>query len=688
MNDIAEFDDPYLWLEEIDGDRAVAWVEAQNRRTCERLCDAGFDTDKAALTAIYDADTRIPAIVQRGGQVYNFWTDTGHKRGVWRRTTLDDYRHETPNWDILLDLDELCDRESQSWVWHGAQTLPPAHDRALIHLSAGGSDAGMLREFDLAARRFTSDGFTVPVAKTSAVWDDPDTILIATAHGGDTTESGYARTVRRWRRGTRLEDAPIVFEVEPTDIAASVYRSHDPAHRFTLFVRTIEFYRAEYHYQPDGGSCVKLDLPIDADIDIGHRRMLVRLRSEWSAGEKTFAAGSLLAIAIENFLAGSHDFAAIYAPGAWRALESWVNLKFCIVLAILDNVASTIEFADAEDGWRIRPIEGLPANSAVHVQQLAPDDPESETLLFDVGGFLAPDALMLGGPDAKPEVLKRLPPQFDASGLEVRQYEATARDGTAIPYFVVSPDAPPPEGGWPVYLTGYGGFEVSLTPGYLAAQGALWCAKGGAFVQANIRGGGEFGPDWHKAGIREGKKIAQDDFAAVAADLVKRGLTWPSGILGAGGSNGGLLVGNMLTRHPEAFGAIFCTVPLLDMKRYTKLLAGHSWIAEYGDPDKPEDWAFLREISPYQCAVPEQNYPPALIATTRRDDRVHPGHARKMAATLQAMGYDALYYEQAEGGHGAGADAAQRAFFHALGFAFARRTVGVGMSGDSRAPTR
>lgn len=680
MDDLAVQDDPWLWLEDVEGEAALEWVVGQNRRTVERLCDAGFEHEKAVLTAQFEFEARIPAIVQRGGFVYNFWTDATHRRGIWRRTTLDDYRRETPDWDVLLDIDALCAAEGESWVWHGAETLPPAHDRALIHLSAGGSDAGTIREFDMPTRRFVADGFVVPVAKSTATWEDADTLLLASAHGGDVTASGYARTVRRWRRGAALAEAPAVFEVEAGDMAASADCSHDPAHRFMLFSRTIAFYQTEHWYETAARGRVKLDLPVDADIDVGHRRLLVRPRSDWAPGGVAFPAGSLLTIGVDAFLDGGRDFRAVFTPSTSRALEGWVNLKSGFLILLLDQVASAVEFVPAEfgrpGGGQARAVAGLPANSAIHARKFAPDNHDSEVLLFSVTGFLQPDALMLGGPDGAVETLKRLPAQFDAAGLSVRQFQVKADDGTAVPYFMVAPERAVPEGGWPVYLYGYGGFEVSLTPYYLAAHGALWCAGGGAFVLANLRGGGEFGPDWHRAGIRERKKTAQDDFAVIAADLVTRGFSTPARILGAGGSNGGLLAGNMLTRHPDAFGAIICSVPLLDMRRYTKLLAGHSWIAEYGDPDVAADWAFLREISAYHLVESGRHYPPVFINTTRRDDRVHPGHARKMAAKLQAAGHDALYYEQAEGGHGAGADATQRAFFHALGFAFSRKTVG------------
>ncbi|OYV32831.1 MAG: hypothetical protein B7Z81_12220, partial [Acidocella sp. 20-61-6] len=389
-----------------------------------------------------------------------------------------------------------------------------------------------------------------------------------------------------------------------------------------------------------------------------------------------WAAGALLLIDLEAFLGGAREFTCLFEPGPRKALENWIALPHAVVLTVLENVQTKLYLAEAAEHWANYKVPHLPAASTISAAKLAPYDDEDETLLIGTGNFVTPYSyalLRLGSP---PELLKQEPARFDAAGLTVAQYEATAEDGTAIPYYFVSPSDTPPAEGWPVQLYGYGGFEVSLLPHYLPVEGKLWLTRGGAYALANIRGGGEFGPGWHLAGTRAAKRVAQDDFAAVARDIAARGLAKPARILGAGGSNGGLLVGNMLTRHPEAFGAIVCTVPLLDMQRYTKLFAGASWIDEYGDPDKPEDWEFLQGFSPYQLARPGRNYPPALIMTTTRDDRVHPGHARKMAAKLQAMGYDTLYFEQTEGGHGAGADSTQRAEFIALEYAFHRRTIG------------
>jgi prolyl oligopeptidase len=672
MNDAA--DDPYLWLEEIDAPGALEWTAAQNQRTEARLCDETFAQDRAVLQRLMEADDRIPYISQVGDHVYNFWTDAAHPRGLWRRTTLADYRNPQPDWEILLDIDALGAAEGESWVWHGADFSPPPHGRALVDLSPGGGDASTVREFDLVQKCFVDGGFSIPVSKSSATWLDEDTLLIGPAHDGDVTAAGYPRTIRRLSRGMALEEAPTVFAVEPGDIAAAV--SVDPAGDFIVYIRTIEFWRNIYHYEPAGGARVQLDVPEDASLRFAHRRrLLIRLRSDWEVAGRLYPAGGLIAIGIDAFLSGGRDFAVLFTPAPRRALQSWTSVPSGVILSVLDNVVTELTYLKASEDWQAAPLSGLPATSALWCRVLAPWDLESDVLLFGVEGFLNPPTLYLGDPSGAQETLKARPAQFDATGMTVRQLEATADDGTAIPYFLIGPATPPPQA--PVYLYGYGGFEVSLTPSYAAQAGAVWCARGAFYAVANIRGGGEFGPAWHRAGMREGKRVAQDDFAAVAADIARRGLAPPARILGAGGSNGGLLIGNMLTRHPEKFGALICTVPLLDMQRYTKLLAGASWIAEYGDPDIAADWAFLQRISPYHLATAGQPYPPILIATTRRDDRVHPGHARKMAAKLQALGYDALYYEQAEGGHGAGADATQRAFIVALEYAFARCRVGV-----------
>ncbi len=676
MNDPA-FDDEFLWLEDIEGTEATAWVAAQNSRTEALLRDAQFETDRKIFLDIFNADDRIPRIVQRGAFLYNFWTDEAHRRGIWRRTTLESYRTAQPVWDTLLDLDALGASEAESWVWAGSSWLPGHHQTVLIALSRGGADATVIREFDLATLQFLADGFYIPEAKTSVSWVDPDTLLVTSADGGDVTSSGYARTIRRWSRGTILAETPVIFEIDQADIYTYAAIDHDPTHGHILFARALSFFTTEYSYESATQPRITLDLPADCIIEISHGRLLVTPRRDYQTSGTIWPAGSLLCIDMANFLAGARNFVALFTPGDRTSLDSWLNFPDHLIVTILDNVSSRALFF-RPDGSKATPLAGMPETSSISVQKLAPDDHTETSYLISISSFLEPDRILLGHGDNQAEPLKSARPLFDAAHLQVWQYHATAKDGTAIPYFWIGPRAAPPAGGRPTHLYGYGGFEVSLQPHYLGPTGAVWLARGGAYVIANIRGGGEFGPAWHQAGIRQGKRVAQDDFAAVAIDLATRGLAEPARILAEGGSNGGLLVGNMLTRHPDAFGAIICTVPLLDMRRYTQLLAGRSWVAEYGDPDLPADWDYLQHYSPYHIAKPGQNYPPSLFMTTRRDDRVHPGHARKMAAKMQAMKYDALYYEQLEGGHGSGADSTQRAFLAALFEAFHRRTLQCG----------
>lgn len=662
--------DPFLWLEDIDSPRATTWVDEQNAKTLKILHDADSDGDVEKLIKMFNAPDRIPGIRLYGDFAYNFWTDEKNPRGLWRRTTLESYRTNNPEWEILLDIDALGAAEAESWVWGGAARLK-GYNHVLISLSRGGADATVVREFDLLTKSFVVDGFKLDEAKTDIGWLDQNTVLVGTALEGAVTESGYARQIKRWHRGQSLAEAEIIFSAETSDVYASVGVSHEPGREFIFFGRAITFQNSEKFYEPFGGTRIKLDIPLDADAQIDYGRLTIRLRTPWLG----FEAGTLLLIDLETFLNGGREFTVLFTPLPRASLEYWLSQKHQIILVILENVRTVLYAAREDDTWRVKPLPNLPSNASLSVSPLSGDDYDSTTLLLGEQGFLAPFTYCLFEAGHAPEELKKSPAKFDATGMNVAQYEAKADDGTLIPYFFVSPKGEMPKGGWPTQLNGYGGFEVSLAPYYIETIGALWLSRGGAFAMANIRGGGEFGPGWHEAGKRKHKKISHDDFAAVARDIAARGLSSPAKLLGAGGSNGGLLVGNMLTRHPESFGAIICTVPLLDMQRYTKLFAGASWIDEYGDPENPEEWAFIKDFSPYHLAKPGQPYPPILIMTTKRDDRVHPSHARKMAALLQSMGYGALYFEQIEGGHGAGADSKQRAIFVALEYAFHRRML-------------
>jgi prolyl oligopeptidase len=670
-------DDPYLWLEDVEGERALDFVDRQSRRTMDVFGGPQFARDRDALAAIFDRNDNIPYITRSGGLVYNLWKDAKNPRGIWRRTTLADFRAASPVWETLLDIDRLATDENEDWLLNWTQPLPGDNSRAVIALSRGGSDAVMLREFDLDAKAFVVHGFALPEAKSGVEWIDADTLLLSSSLGeGMATTSGYARTVRLWRRGQPVEHAPVLFEI-PADRMSAYASVDDTASTLRVwFIDRIDFFNSELWLGTEAGPRTKLDLPADVWVEAHRDWLAVKLRGAWTVAGKTFAPDSVLGISLAGFLEGRRDFTLVFEPGSRRALQGffWANGK--LVLSILDELQPRFEICTpSASGWTRENLQGLPEIGVVDVWRLDRHESESNgDLLANVQDPLTPSSLLLIEGLASPALLKQAPKTFSADGLVVTRHEAISIDGERITYVQTGPAAE--TGDAPVYMNAYGGFGLAVKPHYNPALGKLWLERGGTTVQANIRGGGEFGTRWHDAGRYAGKRLAHDDFAAVAADLVKRGVTRANRIAAEGGSNGGILISNMLVRYPERFGALFCTIPLIDMRRYTRLLAGASWIAEYGDPDKPAEWEWLKTFSAYHTAIPGQTYPPILIATTRRDDRVHPGHARKMAAKLQAMGYDAYLYEPAAGGHGYGKDNRERAGFVALGYAFLRNKIG------------
>ena len=678
-------DDPYLWLEEIDGELAITWVEEQNANTLARFGDARFNTDRNTLAAIFDRPDNIPIIARRGIKVFNFWKDAAYRRGLWRATTLDSYRNKEPNWEILLDLDALAAREGEDWTWSGAATVPGSHDRAILMLSRGGADAVVLREFDLVARNFVTGGFALPEAKGGAAWLDRDTLLLSSALGEDmATSSGYARTVRLWRRGADPLTAPIIFETSADHMAVWSDVDREAEEERLVFVERVGFFDAIVWIGDRNGPKTRIDLPTDASIEWHRGWLAVKRRTAWTIADQTYPPDTVLGISFPSFLAGDRRFTKLFEPAERRALRAFFWSGGRLHLSILDDLKPVFEaLTPSKTGWSRECITGLPDIGVANVWPLDVRTEEANgDLLASAQDPLTPPSLFLVRPPAAPELLKRAPEAFDPAGLVVTRHEATSPDGTRVPYVQVGP--PGETGAAPVHLSGYGGFGISQLPYYSPVVGKLWLERGGTSVVANIRGGGEFGTAWHDAGRREKKRLSHDDFAAVAGDLARRGVTRPGCIAAEGGSNGGILITNMLTRYPERFGALFCTIPLIDMRRYAKLHAGASWIAEYGDPENPDDWEFLKEISAYHAAVRRRHYPPILIATSRRDDRVHPGHARKMAAKLQAMGYEAYFYEPATGGHGYGKDNAERAAFTALGYNFLRHAIGWEPGGEVR----
>ena len=663
-------DDPNLWLEDVTGDKALQWVRAQDAISTNKL-EAAPDFEKLQnrLLDILNSHDRIPGVSKIGRFYYNFWRDAKNPRGLWRRTTMEEYKKAVPNWETVLYLDQLSVTEKENWVWHGPQVLKPSNDRCLLEFSRGGADAAVVREFDLNSKQFVADGFTLPEAKSQVAWRDRDTIYVGTDFGPDSmTSSGYARIIKQWSRGTPLSEARTVFEAKPTDEAAHVSVDHDHGEVYEFVGRAPTFFTDEISVRR-GEKWVRIEKPADAIFSTFGKLALLRLRTDWTVNNKTYHAGSLLAAPFDDYLQGKRDFSIVFQPTDRVSLSSIGDTQHYLVLNELDNVHSSPWFLRPSEGqWERTPVP-VPAFGTVGVEGVDAD--ESDDYFMNESDFLTPASLFLGvAGKSTPEKLKSLPSFFNTTGLEIQQFEAKSKDGTQVPYFQVSARGIKTDGHNITLLTGYGGFEIPMLPGYNAALGAAWLERGGVFVLANIRGGGEFGPAWHEAARKEHRQRAYDDFIAVAEDLIARGVTSPKHLGIEGRSNGGLLMGVMLTERPDLWGAIHCGSPLLDMRRYNKLLAGASWMDEYGDPDKPEDWAYIQKFSPYQNTHADQHYPPILITTSTRDDRVHPGHARKMAARLEEEGHQVLYYENIEGGHGAAANNKQAAFMSALAYTF------------------
>ena len=670
VNDERTTDDPYLWLEEVTGDEALAWVADHNAPTLAELSGERFEAMRAEALEVLDTDARIPYVRRRGQHLYNFWRDATNPRGLWRRTTLESYRSDTPEWDVVIDVDALAATDGENWVWAGADVVEPGLERALVSLSRGGSDATVVREFDMRTRNFVPDGFTLAEAKTDVGWEGPDTVLVGTDFGpGSLTDSGYPRVVKRWHRGQPLERAEVVFAGEASDVSVGAGFDPTPGFERIFITRATDFFNRR-RYELRAGDLLEIEVPTDAGTSIHREWLLIRPRSDWTVGDTTYVAGTLLAARYDEFLEGARDLAVVFTPDEHTSLDAYTWTRDRLILVTLADVVSRVEVV-TPGTWTREPVVGLPPNTSVSV--VAADEYGDE-VFYDSSGFDTPSRLLWGPAGGELVEVKSAPAFFDASDVTVEQYFATSDDGTRVPYFVVGHRDSTGPG--KTLLGGYGGFEVSNTPAYGGVLGRLWLSRGGTYVMANIRGGGEYGPRWHTQAIREGRHLAYEDFAAVAADLVARGITTVEQLGAQGGSNGGLLMGVMLTRYPHLFGALVCSVPLLDMKRYHLLLAGASWMAEYGDPDDPDDWAFISRYSPYQNVSADRRYPALLMTTSTRDDRVHPGHARKMTAALEAAGHAVAYYENVEGGHAGAADNAQTAFRSALVYEFLHRTLG------------
>ena len=667
--------DPYLWLEDVHGAKALDWVKTQNAKSTAVLqADPDYQKDYDAILKVLDATDRIPYGELDHQYVFNFWQDASHPKGIWRRTTIADYANAAPAWDVLLDLDKLAADEHENWVWKGADCAPSLK-RCLLTLSRGGGDAAVVREFDPDAKAFVKGGFELAEAKSQITWLDEDTVVFGTDFGaGSMTTSGYPRIVKVWKRGEPMAGARTVYEGRSSDVASGGVVFHDPAGTIALVQRAPSFFTAEYYVLETGGAPRQLPLPLGADLKGAQgRSLLFTLRDDWTPpGRATLSRGSLIAYTLPaSGSPGEAAIAVLYVPDAHSAIDEVVAGRDAVYVSINHDVTGSIHvFRPGANGSWSESQLALPAAGSTRIVTANSWGPEAQ---FRFESYTTPTTLYATSGEGSPAAIKSLPARFDATNLATEQFFATSRDGTRVPYFVTR--SRNLRGPAPTVLYGYGGFEISLTPSYSANFGMLWLTRGGVYVVANIRGGGEYGPAWHQAALLENRQKAYDDFQAVAADLVKRGITTAKQLGIMGGSNGGLLVSANMVERPELFGAVVCQVPLIDMIRYTHIGAGASWEAEYGDPDKPADRAWIMKYSPYQNVSKAKRYPPVFFVTATSDDRVTPVHARKMAARMEEQGHTVLFYENTDGGHAAAADHRQAAEMWALSFVYLKQRL-------------
>ncbi len=668
--------DPYLWLEDVHGAKSMAWVKAQNARAIAVLqADPDYHRDYEAILRVMDASDRIPYGELDHQYVFNFWQDAQHVKGIWRRSAIADYRQPAPAWEILLDLDKLAADEHQNWVWKGAECSPTIK-RCLINLSRGGGDAVVVREFDPQLKAFLPDGFQLSEAKSSMTYLDEQRVLLGTDFGpGSMTTSGYPRIVKLWRRGEPLAQARTIYEAKPDDVGATGLVFHDPRGTIALVQRDISFFSAEFHLLAPDGTTRQLPLPLGADLKGAQgSHLLFTLREEWTPpGAAPIARGALIAYRVPgvNGPSTAASVAVLLTPDSHSAIDEVVAGRDAVFASTYHDVTGSIHAfrASGEHGWSEATL-ALPAGGSTHIVSANAWGPEA---LFRFESYTTPTTLYLDSGDGQPQAIKSLPARFDSTNLLTEQFFAVSRDGTRVPYFVTRPKSL--TGPAPTVLYGYGGFEIAETPSYSANFGMLWLSRGNVFVVANIRGGGEYGPAWHQAALLQNRQKAFDDFQAIARDLVARGITTARQLGIMGGSNGGLLVSANMVQRPELFGAVVCQVPLIDMMRYTQIGAGASWEAEYGDPARAADRAWLLKYSPYQNVSHDRKYPPVFFVTATSDDRVTPVHARKMAARMEAQGHEVLFYENTDGGHAAAADHRQAAEMWAMSFVYLKQKL-------------
>lgn len=674
-----EANDPFLWLEEVRSDEAMAWVNKQNEATTGLLkSDPSYQKDFDIALDLMTAEDNIVIGAQVAGKVYNFWQDKKNQLGLWRRTSPASYKTDKPDWETIIDFDALAAKEGVKWVFSGAARLYPDFSRALLSMSPDGGDASEMREFDIETKQFVDGGFRAPASKSSYGWLDIDTVIVnAALEPADQTTSGYPRVVKLWKRGTPLETAEPIFEIPREELAAGAGVDHDGDKTYIFASRVRDFFNGKGFLRMPDGEFRHIPLPDDVvNSSLFKGQLIFGVRTPWTApGGVQCVPDALYSFDFEGWIASGDlgKIETVLPPKNRVSIAGAANTLDRLYIQLMDNVRGRVVAAErGPGGWQLFDID-LPENGNVGISHA---ETYGRSVSFTFTDFLTPASLIWSDDEGRTlSTIKSQPERFDASGLVSEQFEAKSKDGTMIPYFVVRPkeQAKP----LPALLYAYGGFQVPLLPGYSGVRGKLWLEPGNVYVQASIRGGGEFGPDWHIAALRGKRQTAFDDFAAVAEDLAKRGITTPAQLAIQGGSNGGLLTGTAVTQHPELYGAAIIEVPLLDMLRYTLLPPGASWIAEYGDPANPEEAKALAAYSPYQNARAGAAYPPILLTTSTADDRVHPGHARKMAAKLQELGYEkTLYYEETEGGHGGRGDRTPQAAQTAMKFVFLKQTIG------------
>jgi len=672
---MTEQQDPFIWLEEVEGEKPLNWVRAQNKRSLAELKgDPRFEGFYQDALKIVNSDDRIAAPSIVGDKVRNFWQDADHVRGIWREASLSSYLSGKPEWETILDIDALAKEENENWVYQGSDCLAPDNMKCILFLSRGGSDANVSREFSIAERAFVKDGFQLPEMKGAINWIDADTVVVGGDIGDDgLTSSGYPNVVRLWKRGTDILDSKVIYKGKVTDVNSVGGSGIKDGKTYSFITRSYSFFEREFFLFDKEGNVSPMNLPAKSFIvGIVNDAYVVSLQENWSPenSDVLYNSGDLVSVRYDGPTMAESQL--VFSPNDRQAVNSVRISKNTVLIQVLDNIIGQVLKMEYRDGeWQASKVD-LPGEGVVSLGSV---NAEGDNFFLYFDSPVQPDTLYYLSEDGKRSRIKQSPSFFNAAGVVTRQYEATSKDGTKIPYFVIGREAVMDAGNAVTLQYGYGGFDIPITPVYSGVRGKIWFENNGLYVIANIRGGGEFGPKWHQAALKENRQRAYDDFFAVSEDLIAKGITNPKKLGILGGSNGGLLMGVAMTQRPDLYNAIGIGVPLLDMLRYHKLLAGASWIGEYGDPDIPEERAFISQYSPYQNLKSDGDYPRVYFFTSTKDDRVHPGHARKMAAKMEKNGQPFLYYENIEGGHGAAANLKQRAYNVALQYVYFLRQL-------------